>query len=251
MNARRTRGNPPQPTHEPQREWEGSGPWLRIQLDPFALLFVTHRAEHKNFRYIGARGDVEALDQKLLRALATEPVGLGRKVSSRTELIDEMWQRITAGFETTTLSHSRAIPAQDSPNEPVRQTLSDSGPRPERSILASEIESLRKALNSKLAELRAIDGPGRKVGSGTVERVLTLLLGAGATKSQLVTETGAKKGYVDALLGRILPDRGYVITSDRSEGSREKMYHAELLGSQNADSERSTKRNESNERASA
>jgi hypothetical protein len=231
MNARRTRVNSPQPIHEPQRESEGAGPWLRIQLEPFALLFVTHRAEHENFRYIGARGDVEALDQKLLRALATELVGLGRKFSSRTELIDEMWQRITSGFEKVASDRGSAATPVASPDSEQGRP-SESASESIRSSLTAQIATLRAAMNAKIAELRAIDGSAKKTGSDTVNRVVALLAGSGATKSELVAKTGAKKGYVDALLGRILPSRGYRIIASRADGAREKMYRMEAAATE-------------------
>ena len=95
-----------------------------------------------------------------------------------------------------------------------------------RNALRSEIRTLRKLVQDKSAQLRSLDG-GAKTGGASVvvtKAVALLLRQEGATKDVLVSETGAKKGYVDALLNRILPERGYSITATPIEGSRQKSY---------------------------
>jgi hypothetical protein len=91
-------------------------------------------------------------------------------------------------------------------------------------VLKEEIARLRKLLAEKTAEYRGIAG-NTKQESATVERVLALLGNAeGISKADLVAKTGAKKGYVDALLSRILPARGYLIDSIASADSRARIY---------------------------
>lgn len=90
--------------------------------------------------------------------------------------------------------------------------------------LTQEIKELRQAVSNKAAELRALRGQAGGE-SEIVRRVLELLSRTeGATKVQVVEETGAKKGYVDALLSRILPEKGYVITATAVSGQRAKIY---------------------------
>jgi hypothetical protein len=227
MNARRTKGLPKQQPVQASPESVGTGPWLRMQLQPFSLLIVQHRTLGENFRYIGTRADVESLDQKTLRALATGLIGLGRTFSSRPELIDEMWRLITAGFEKAATGEGQeSEPAAVGSTAPPAVEKA-SGDESARADLRSEIGAIRKQLDTKLAALRTLGGPKKKGGSETVDRVLSLLLGPGATKSVLVAETGAKKGYIDALLSRILPARGHSILSTRAEGAREKTYRVE------------------------
>lgn len=102
--------------------------------------------------------------------------------------------------------------------------LSEAEPTP-AAALKEEIRILRKQLAEKTAAYRSLVGQGLRSESKTVVQVLALLAEPdGATKSRLVTETGAKKGYVDALLSRILPSRGYVISSIAVDGTRSKAY---------------------------
>lgn len=90
--------------------------------------------------------------------------------------------------------------------------------------LMQEIKVLRQAVSRKTAELRALKGQSGG-DSEVVRRVVELLSRAGgATKVQVVEQTGAKKGYVDALLSRILPEKGYVITATTVAEQRGKTY---------------------------
>lgn len=97
-------------------------------------------------------------------------------------------------------------------------------PNPEVEALRVEITELRKALTEKLARLSDLGG---QMGgeSATVMRVLEMMRGSkGATKQELVEETGAKKGYIDALVNRILPAKGYILEGKPREGDRVKAY---------------------------
>jgi hypothetical protein len=92
-------------------------------------------------------------------------------------------------------------------------------------ILKQQIKALKKQLAEKTAAYHLIVGQQPKSDTKTVANVLELLAKPdGATKADLVTGTGAKKGYVDALLSRILPSKGYVITSFSVDGARTKSY---------------------------
>ncbi|HYN81281.1 MAG TPA: hypothetical protein VES88_07250 [Gemmatimonadaceae bacterium] len=104
--------------------------------------------------------------------------------------------------------------------------LSDSTTEPTpAAVLKQEIRTLRKQLAAKTATYRSLVGQSLRGESKTVVQVLALLAESdGATKSRLITETGAKKGYIDALLSRILPSRGYVISSIAVDGTRSKAY---------------------------
>ena len=91
--------------------------------------------------------------------------------------------------------------------------------------LGEEIKALRKQLAEKTAAHRLLSGKESGEGSKTVAQVIAMLsASAGASKAQLIAETGAKKGYVDALLNRILPSRGYVVTSVPVDGARARAY---------------------------
>lgn len=95
----------------------------------------------------------------------------------------------------------------------------------EATRLRQEIVELRAALAHKTAKLHALE-PQMAGQSDTVRRVLELLgREEGATKAQLVEATGAKKAYVEALLNRILPSKGYSISSAALEGAKVKTYH--------------------------
>jgi hypothetical protein len=90
--------------------------------------------------------------------------------------------------------------------------------------LAKEIKEYREALSRKMAELRTLKGQTSGE-SDVVRRVVGLLSRTeGATKAQIIEETGAKKGYVDALLNRILPEKGYTMTAITVSGERTKTY---------------------------
>lgn len=61
--------------------------------------------------------------------------------------------------------------------------------------------------------------------SERIQKVLELLRREeGATKSQIAEGTGAAKGYVAALISRILPEKGFTLTAEAQENSREKVY---------------------------
>lgn len=95
----------------------------------------------------------------------------------------------------------------------------------EVSRLRAEITELRTTLSKKTAELRALAGEKSDGLSDTVRKVLELLeREEGATKVQLVEATGAKEAYVAALLNRILPNKGYSITSTVLQGAKVKTY---------------------------
>lgn len=95
----------------------------------------------------------------------------------------------------------------------------------EAARLRQEIIALRATLANKAAELRALGGNGPDGQSDTVRKLVELLKREeGATKAQLVEVTGAKKAYVEALLNRILPSKGYLISSAVLEGAKVKTY---------------------------
>lgn len=115
--------------------------------------------------------------------------------------------------------------ASDEPQNTVTNAeMAVAGETPERLAsvaLKEEMRSLREQLASKTAEYRLLIGNKPAGESKTVARVLELLSEpSGATKGRLADETGAKKGYIDALLGRILPSRGYVVSSSQVDGTR-------------------------------
>ena len=87
--------------------------------------------------------------------------------------------------------------------------------------LRGEIAELRATLAQRIAELRALGGEESGRPSDTVRKVLELLeREEGATKAQLVEATGAKEAYVAALLNRILPSKGYSISSNVLPGAK-------------------------------
>lgn len=91
--------------------------------------------------------------------------------------------------------------------------------------IRAEIRELRAALAHKTLELRALGGQEPGGVSDTVQKVLELLRREeGATKAQLVEATGAKEAYVAALLNRILPNKGYSISSTVLQGAKVKTY---------------------------
>jgi len=91
--------------------------------------------------------------------------------------------------------------------------------------LDAEIRLLRAQLAEKTAAHRLLRGGNQTRESGTVAKVLALLsMPDGVPKARLIAETGAKKGYVDALLNRILPARGYELHSFPFAGSRTRAY---------------------------
>ena len=132
------------------------------------------------------------------------------------------------------MTRSRKSPApaqtenavQPPPVEPVSSQPAPAEPDGEDAAdrLEREIREQREALSRKMAELRSLKGPAGGE-SDVVRRVVELLSRAeGATKAQVIEETGAKKGYVDALLNRILPEKGYTITATTVSGERTKTY---------------------------
>lgn len=91
--------------------------------------------------------------------------------------------------------------------------------------LRGDVAKLRATLAQKMAELRSLGGEARNDLSDTVRKVVELLGRAeGATKAQLVEATGAKEAYIAALLNRILPSKGYLISSVLPEGAKVKTY---------------------------
>jgi hypothetical protein len=117
-------------------------------------------------------------------------------------------------------------PLQPQSADPVEGLAAPAQPEGEDAAerLAKEIKEHREALSRKMAELRALKGASGGE-SDVVRRVVELLSRSeGATKAQVVEETGAKKGYVDALLSRILPDKGYTIAATTVSGERTKTY---------------------------
>jgi hypothetical protein len=109
-----------------------------------------------------------------------------------------------------------------------RETELQSGPiSPQltRDALKGEIRALRHQLAQKTADYRALLGDAGRSESQVVQRVLELLRKPdGATKATLIAETGAKKGYIDALLNRILPARGHALHSNPVDGARARVY---------------------------
>ena len=94
-------------------------------------------------------------------------------------------------------------------------------------VLKEGLRVLRQQLAEKTAQYRESVGKKPSGKSETVSKVLAMLEeGEGATKERLIAKSGAKKGYIDALLSRILPSRGYLITSNFVEGTRAKAYRA-------------------------
>jgi hypothetical protein len=92
-------------------------------------------------------------------------------------------------------------------------------------MLKEEIRSLRSQLAEKTSEYRALEGRREGGESGVVKKVVSLLSQeGGATKARLIAETGARKGYIDALLNRILPARGYEVSSLQIVGERMHAY---------------------------
>jgi hypothetical protein len=116
----------------------------------------------------------------------------------------------------------------DSSSEPaatVTESSAAGGAASPRDALNDEIRALRKQLAEKTAAYHLLTGGGREVGSQTVAKVVAMLSEpAGATKSRLMAETGARKGYIDALLNRILPGRGHTISSFPVDGARVRGY---------------------------
>ena len=102
---------------------------------------------------------------------------------------------------------------------------------PEVESLKAEILALRKTLAEKTALFRSLGGSLVGGETDTVRKILELLRRTqGATKRELVEATGAKKGYVDALLNRILPGKGYEIEGQPREGGRVKAYRFPTVG---------------------
>ena len=123
-------------------------------------------------------------------------------------------------------SEAEAKPAKKAARKvEVRPEPAPAAPSAEVAALRDEITALRAALNEKLAKWRAMGGSMTSTESPTVRQVLDLLRRPeGATKQELVEATGAKKGYVDALLSRILPEKGYQVAGEVREGGRVKAY---------------------------
>lgn len=96
--------------------------------------------------------------------------------------------------------------------------------------LKAEIGVLRHQLAEKTAEYRVQLGDAGRAESQVVRRVLELLSQPdGATKTALIGDTGAKRGYIDALLNRILPARGHVVQSFPVEGARTRAYRISIV----------------------
>jgi hypothetical protein len=115
---------------------------------------------------------------------------------------------------------------QPPPGEPVSSQPATAEPEGEDAAnrFAQEIKEQREELSRKVAELRTLKGQASGE-SDIVRRVIELLSRtAGATKAEVIEQTGAKKGYVDALLNRILPEKGYTITATTVTGERTKSY---------------------------
>jgi hypothetical protein len=93
------------------------------------------------------------------------------------------------------------------------------------SILKAEIQQLRRQLLEKTTAYRSLVGNSPERESKVVAAVVAMLSEtSGATKTALVEKTGAKKGYIDALLNRILPARGIEISSAPIDGGRVRSY---------------------------
>jgi hypothetical protein len=115
------------------------------------------------------------------------------------------------------------------PPEPVDPAVSSEGSSEAVSApgdqLRREIAELRQTLAAKIAELRSLEGPRQGGESVTLRRVVGQLRRPdGATKAQLVEETGAKPGYIDALLSRILAEKGYTVVSEALPTGKAKLY---------------------------
>jgi len=129
--------------------------------------------------------------------------------------------------------------ATQAPEQPKKQPrkatqkpkAAPKAPSPEVESLKAEILALRKTLAEKTAQFRSLGGSLGGGETDTVRKVLELLRRKdGATKLELGEATGAKKGYVDALLNRILPGKGHQIEGQPREGGRVKAYRVPTEG---------------------
>jgi hypothetical protein len=146
----------------------------------------------------------------------------------RTRLSRGATRTLKANKIVEALPQKVAVPESEERSEPLQgqRTIVATVTEPEpAAVLKHEIQVLRKQLAEKTAAYRSLAGQNLKGETKTVTHLLSLLgRPEGATKATLVSETGAKKGYIDALLSRILPSRGYVIDSFSTEGARTKSY---------------------------
>ena len=123
------------------------------------------------------------------------------------------------GEEAKAASNEQAEPAT------VPDVHQEREPQDQAARIRAEIAELRTVLAQKTAELRSLAGAESGGLSDTVRKVLELLgREEGATKTQLVEATEAQEAYVAALLNRILPSKGYSVTSTVLPGAKVKTY---------------------------
>ena len=153
-----------------------------------------------------SRADTRALKASRLTAV----LGEAAASSISSAITDEE----VSGIQTdASHGNTEAKPAVDIDPEAIKLAA-----------LKSELQTLRRQLDERSKEYRSLTGKAPRA-SQTVAKVIALLSDpGGVTKLQLAEQTGAKRGYVDALLNRILPARGHIISSEPLNTGRGRLY---------------------------
>lgn len=189
---------------------------LDIIVKPFSVTKAVGRKPNGALR-IGSLKHLEALPMKVILELHnsfTEGLAV-TNFDDRQTAIDRTWP----------LVKQHVLSLSDQPPE-------DSMAKTQEEKDAAKAAKAEAAATAKAAkEAAATAKKDRKPGEETpvVALVIKLLRRKeGATKKELMEATaanGTKEGYINALLSRILKEKGYVLTSEAVENERAKRYH--------------------------
>jgi hypothetical protein len=199
---------------------------LRLSRDPWGLSVVRETYDD-GAAYIRAEEDLDGLEEPTLLRIHNAAAGSAlRRFPTGATAARKTWLAI-AELLASPNAELRLSALQQSPAsaEPAGESTGGSDAV---LTLRAEIAALRRTLTAKIEQLRAMQGHTGATETATVSRTLSLLRRpGGVSKEELIRETGAKKGYVDALLGRILSAKGHRIVANQIENSRAKAYTLE------------------------
>lgn len=145
--------------------------------------------------------------------------------ADRTEATDKTWKLIAA--ECSGVSSKSGESNMDEP-----QTITEAHMATEGTTKKSRTRGKKSVTATKgKGKTKTAGAPRRSAGQETpvvAEAISMLRRTNGATKAELVEKLGndfkTAEGYVAALLTRIFKAKGYKLTAEAQEGSREKRY---------------------------
>jgi hypothetical protein len=195
---------------------------LRVCLEPWSLRIAAEKATDDDALYVADEADLRSLDEGVLLRIYNTVAGSAlRRFPRHSVALSKTWELVREFIRSAPLGTELTASSEGPDTETA-------GPEPEvsrRTQLQREIGTLRRQLAEKSAELRELEGRTGLSETPTVAKVLRLLTSPdGATKEELIRETGAKKGYIDALLSRILGQKGYLIRAKSVAGRSTKTY---------------------------